>query len=157
MKFLSTLAASALLALGLTAGAQAGEAGLKVGTLTCFAEKNVGLVFGSSRDVDCAYRGLDGREDLYTGEINRLGIDLGVTGAQTIVWVVFAAGEDPGDLSGTYIGGSAEATFVLGANVNALYGGFKKSFALQPVSVGGQAGLNVALTATSMTLVPVSQ
>lgn len=158
MKFLSTLAASALLVMGMAAGAQAGDrAGIKVGTLTCFAEKNVGLVLGSSRDVDCAYRGLDGREDLYTGQINRIGLDLGVTAGQTIVWVVFAAGEDPGNIAGTYVGGSAEASFILGANVNALYGGFEKSYALQPISAGGQVGANVALGVTSMKLIPVSE
>ena len=159
MKFLSTLAVSALLAMGMASGASAGEGSkyLKAGTLTCFADKNIGLLVGSHRNVDCAYRGLDGAEDLYTGEINRLGLDLGITGAQTIVWVVFAAGEDAGNLSGTYVGGSAEASFLLGANVNALFGGFRDSYALQPISAGGQAGLNVALGLASMTLEPVNE
>ena len=155
MKFLSTLAATAFLAVGLSS-AQAADK-IKIGTLTCFTDASIGLVVGSQKSADCAFRATDGREDLYTADISRIGLDLGITAGQTIVWVVFAAGSDAADLSGTYLGASAEASVIGGLNANALYGGFKKSYALQPFSGGAQTGINVALTATALTLTSVSQ
>ena len=49
-----------------------------------------------------------------------------------------------GALSGTYAGASAEATVGAGVGANALVGGLESSFTLQPLSVQGQTGLNVA-------------
>jgi len=49
-----------------------------------------------------------------------------------------------GALAGTYTGVSAEATVGLGLGANVLLGGSNKSFALQPISVQGQVGVNIA-------------
>jgi len=55
-------------------------------------------------------------------------------------------------LAGTYVGASTEATLGVGLGANWLIGGSGKSFALQPWSVQGQAGLNYSLTWTNLTL-----
>lgn len=150
----SAVAALALFGLAFTASnTSASNVGVKVGTLTCHFDSSVGWVIGSVKSADCLYKGLNGEETLYTGELSRLGIDIGVTDAQTVIWAVIAPGTDNRhSLEGTYIGASAEATAVVGASANVLVGGFKKSISLQPVSVGTQTGINVAAGIGSLKL-----
>lgn len=62
-----------------------------------------------------------------------------------MVWLVFAPGSiAPGGLSGAYAGGTASATVGVGVGANVLVGGSNRQIALQPVSVEGSVGLNVA-------------
>jgi hypothetical protein len=49
-----------------------------------------------------------------------------------------------GALQGGYGGVTASATVGVGAGANVLLGGFDKSIALQPISIEGNTGLNVA-------------
>jgi len=58
----------------------------------------------------------------------------------------------PGALAGGYGGVSAGAAVGLGLAANALIGGLNNSFALQPVSVERQTGLNVYAGITSLEL-----
>ncbi len=58
----------------------------------------------------------------------------------------------PGELAGGYGGVSAGATVGVGGSANVLLGGVNYSFALQPVSLQGQKGLDVVATITGMTL-----
>jgi hypothetical protein len=62
------------------------------------------------------------------------------------VWSVFAPSGrySRGALAGNYSGASAEATVGAGLGANVLLGGSNRSFALQPVSLQGQSGLNIA-------------
>lgn len=130
------LAAAAALGLAFAGGQPAVAAsGIKIGTLTCDVAGGIGLILGSSKKVRCQFHGPHGVE-LYSGVINKFGLDIGVTGHQVMNWVVFAPGKvNPGSLSGTYVGASAEATAAIGAGANVLIGGFKKTLTLQPVSV----------------------
>ena len=159
MKKIVTAAVAALALAGMTvagvaADTKSNSAGFKVGTLTCHFDTSVGWLIGSVKEADCLYKGLNGEEQLYTAELGRLGVDVGVTGAQTVVWAVIAPGKaQPESLEGTYVGASAEATAIVGLTANALLGGFKKSIALQPVSIGSQTGLNVALGVGSLKLI----
>jgi hypothetical protein len=57
-----------------------------------------------------------------------------------------------GALAGTYGGASAEATLAIGVGANVLVGGSNQAFALQPLSVQGQIGLNFAVGITNLTL-----
>ena len=59
-----------------------------------------------------------------------------------------------GALAGGYAGVSAEATAGLGIGANALLGGSNKSIALQPLSVQGQEGLNIAVGVAELRLRP---
>jgi hypothetical protein len=152
----SAVAALALVGMtvaGVAADSKSNSEGFKVGTLTCHFDTSVGWLIGSVKEADCLYKGINGEEQLYTAELSRLGVDVGVTGAQTVVWAVIAPGKaQPDSLEGTYLGASAEATAIVGLNANALLGGFKKSIALQPVSIGAQTGVNVAAGIGSLRL-----
>ena len=152
---LHLMLAAAVAAAGLvTAGAaDAAPHGIRVGTLTCNVASGWGFVFGSSKDLHCTFRG-NGRFEHYTGSISKFGVDVGYTEGGVLVWGVFAPTSDmrKGALSGDYVGGSAQVTAGLGVGANALIGGFDKSIALQPVSVEGSKGLNVAAGIGSISL-----
>jgi len=147
---LGVAAAATVLAL---APAQAAPHGVRVGELTCNVASGWGFVFGSSKDLHCTYRG-NGHFEHYTGSISKFGVDVGYTEGGVLVWGVFAPTSDmrKGALSGDYVGASAQATVAVGVGANALVGGFDKSIALQPLSVEGSKGLNVAAGIGSISL-----
>ena len=61
------------------------------------------------------------------------------------MWLVFAPGSiAPGALAGGYVGATAQATVGGGVGANVLLGGGSGQVTLQPVSVEGSIGLNVA-------------
>ncbi len=146
--------AAALLTLGLAASPALAKGGIKVGMLTCSVEGGVGWIIGSSKGIDCVYQPSGGGKiEHYSGQLGKLGIDIGVTGQTTIAWVVFAPGKiDQGSLKGQYTGVSAEATVIGGLGANVLIGGFRKSINLQPLSIQAQTGLNIAGGIGSLTL-----
>jgi hypothetical protein len=151
MRLSLTAAAAVLLA---TAGAASAQSGVKVGTLSCSVAPGIGFILGSSKSMECQFSGSGGME-LYSGVINKFGIDIGVTGNQVLNWVVFAPGSiAPGALAGTYVGATAEATAAVGAGANVLVGGFNDSFTLQPVSLSAQTGLNLAAGVAELVLHP---
>jgi hypothetical protein len=77
--------------------------------------------------------------------ISRFGLDLGGTTGGVMVWSVFQPTSALiGGLAGDYIGATAEATIAAGLGANALIGGSERGVALQPLSVQGQTGLNIA-------------
>jgi len=129
----------------LTGSAQAQDR-VQSGSLTCDVSAGIGLIIGSQRNVSCTFTpSLPGPIEYYTGTISKLGVDLGVTAGGVMVWLVFAPTSRPvGALAGTYVGGSAEASVIAGVGANALVGGSNRSVALQPLSVSGQVGLNIA-------------
>ncbi len=134
-------------ATALTLGAaQAQPAGVKVGTLTCDVAAGAGFIFGSTKDLTCSYEPTMAPMERYAGTISKWGVDIGYTGKGKLVWAVFAPASDvrPGALEGEYAGATAQAAVGVGLGANALVGGFDKSIALQPVSVSGTTGLNVA-------------
>jgi uncharacterized protein DUF992 len=139
-------------ALALAAGllavspAVAAPSGVKVGVLTCDVASGWGFVFGSSKDLHCTYAPSKGTPEHYSGTVKKFGVDLGYTSGGVIVWAVFAPSSDvrPGALQGDYAGASASAAVGVGVGANVLIGGLDKSIALQPVSLEGMTGLNVA-------------
>jgi hypothetical protein len=137
-------AAAAVVAL--SGATHAAPAGIKVGTLTCDVAAGAGFVFGSSKDLTCSYAPSNARMERYTGSISKWGVDIGYTGKGKLVWAVMAPTSDvrPGAIEGEYAGASAQANVGVGLGANVLVGGFDKSIALQPVSVEGSTGLNVA-------------
>lgn len=150
----SFLAAAA--AIALVAGVQSASAGsVQVGTLSCKVEGGVGLIIGSSKGMVCSFKPAGGGPiQSYSGSIDKLGVDIGFTNETRIIWTVLAPSADvpSGALAGTYGGATAEATAGVGVGANALVGGLKDSFTLQPLSVQGQTGLNVAGGLARMTL-----
>ncbi len=123
----------------------AGRSGANVNSLTCNVAGGVGFVFGSSKELRCLFTRTDGIAERYTGTIKKFGVDIGFTKEAQIVWLVFAPGNiAPGSLAGAYAGATASATVGVGAGANVLLGGSSKQVTLQPVSVEGSVGLNVA-------------
>ncbi|HVZ91557.1 MAG TPA: DUF992 domain-containing protein [Rhizomicrobium sp.] len=141
-----TIAAAALSAIALAAPAQAAPHGVKVGTLTCHVASGWGFVFGSSRDLHCVFHGANRHTEHYAGSISKFGVDIGYTEGGELIWAVFAPSSDvrKGALEGDYAGATASATVGVGVGANVLIGGLDKSIALQPVSIEGNSGLNVA-------------
>lgn len=139
-------AALAAGALAFAGAADAAPHGVKVGTLTCNVSSGWGFVFGSTKDLHCTFRPNSHTGEHYTGTISKFGVDIGYTDGGVLVWGVFAPSSDvrAGALEGDYAGATASATVGVGLGANVLIGGLDKSIALQPLSVEGNKGLNVA-------------
>lgn len=129
------------------------EARIRVGLLNCRVSAGVAYVVGSQREVSCTFKSIAGWRESYTGHITRVGLDIGYTRGGEIAWAVYApARSRRGALAGTYVGASGEATVGAGLGANALVGGSRNSFALQPLSLGAQKGFDLALTVSSLAL-----
>ena len=126
---------------------------IRVGVLNCSVAGGAGFVFGSSKQLECRFES-GSRRETYYGVINKFGLDLGATTNSVIAWAVLASSDrvGPGALAGTYGGVSGEASVGVGLGANALLGGSNRSVALQPLSVGAQQGLNVAVGIASLEL-----
>jgi Protein of unknown function (DUF992) len=150
----AAIAAAALAMMFESADAQPRQ--LQVGTLTCSLSAGVGLIIGSQRNVNCIFRGQPGEpEEAYTGTMTRVGLDIGVTAGGLIVWTVFAdTNRYAGMLAGTYGGATAEISVAAGLGANVLVGGSRRTVALQPVSVQGQVGLDIAAGVGALELHP---
>ena len=137
----------------LSSEAQA-QGGVRVGTLTCHVASGWGFVFGSSKALRCTFAPAPGRAEFYAGTINKFGVDIGYTQGGVLIWAVFAPTADlrPGALNGNYIGATGSATVGVGAGANVLIGGSNNTISLQPVSVEGNTGLNVAAGIGSISL-----
>jgi hypothetical protein len=114
------------------------------GQLKCDVAGGLSFIVGSSRRLDCIFTPTDSLPEYYTGSINKVGVDIGFQSRGVIVWAVLSPGltRGPGALSGNYVGASAAVVAGVGAGVNALVGGNK--VVLNPISVSGSVGLNVA-------------
>jgi hypothetical protein len=142
-RLLAAGAAAAMFLVG-TSTAQS-QSGANVGSLTCNVAGGVGFVFGSSKELSCLFTRTDGKAERYSGSIKKFGIDIGFTKEAQIVWLVFAPGNiAPGALAGSYGGATASGTVGVGVGAHVLVGGSSKQITLQPVSVEGSVGLNVA-------------
>jgi Na+/melibiose symporter-like transporter len=149
-----SVAAAAIVATVAVAQSQSGST--QVGVLECRGGPNIGMIVGSVTNLGCVFRSQGRPDDLYTARVTTVGVDIGITTETALSWAVFAPTLQlgPGDLSGNYAGVSASATVVVGVGGNALIGGSQNSFALQPLSVQGQTGLNVAGGVQSLELRP---
>jgi Protein of unknown function (DUF992) len=149
-----------LVALGLTAGAvvlsaPARAMGVRAGVLSCSVSSGFGFVFGSSRALNCTFSPAGGGPPTnYVGSINRFGVDIGFLRGGVLVWTVFAPTINPGHcaLAGNFGGATAQATVGVGLGANVLVGGSANSIALQPLSIEGTRGLNVAAGIAQITL-----
>jgi len=150
--FTITAGAAVIAALAFIPSTQA-QTRVEVGVLTCTAAASTGFIIGSTRNIRCRFN-RQGRDEFYTGTINRFGLDIGTTQQAQIAWAVLAPTSQlpPRSLVGSYGGLSAEATVVGGVGANALIGGSDKSIVLQPVSVQAQQGLNIAAGIASLQL-----
>jgi Protein of unknown function (DUF992) len=155
----ATALAAVLAAPQFVAGpATAADGGVNVGSLNCNVAGSVGFIFGSSKDIACVFTRPDGTAERYRGEINKYGVDIGFTAEGYMVWAVFAPGQvQKGALAGKYAGATADVAAGIGLGANVLVGGSNDQIALQPVSIEGMTGLNVAAGFGQITLKPGSK
>ena len=130
-----------------TGGFAVAEDRVQAGTLVCNTSIELGVIVGSREALNCNFTpSVPGPMQSYSGTITKLGLDLGATDRGIIVWLVYAPTSlRAGELAGTYGGATAEATIGAGLGANVLVGGSNRTVALQPVSVQGQVGLNLAV------------
>src|SRR5215470_678049 len=132
----------------------AGSQGVNAGLLECRGIGTTGFIIGSVHELECVFRTEYMPPVRYHGIVRKFGLDIGITESSVLAWGVLAptARIGPGDLAGVYGGVTAGAAFVVGAGANALVGGSGNTIALQPVSIEGQAGINVTLGVASLEL-----
>jgi hypothetical protein len=154
MTFPKMLPLAALALAGAVAAAPAKAQNVQAGSLVCDISGGVGLIITSQRQMLCTFTNSRGRREVYGGVIRRYGLDIGATAGAQMVWSVFAPSGQftAGALAGSYVGASGEATVGAGLGANVLLGGSNRSIALQPVSLQGQAGLNVAVGVADLEL-----
>jgi Protein of unknown function (DUF992) len=157
-RFLSAVAALAVVAAAaqpVPSSAQAPQL-TKVGTLTCDIAGGIGLIITSHKSVTCMFTPvLPGPREVYSGSITKFGLDIGATTGAAMIWSVYAPTSlQFGALAGNYAGATGEATVGAGVGANVLVGGSNRTVTLQPVSVQGQAGLNLAVGVGSLELHP---
>jgi Protein of unknown function (DUF992) len=130
---------------------------LRAGVLQCQGGQNVGFVVGSSTSLECVFQSEGRRPEPYLATLHRIGLDLGVTEQTKLTWAVNAPTRrvGRGDLAGNYGGVGANASVGVGGGGNFLVGGPQNSYALQPISLQGQTGLNVTAGVASIELEPV--
>lgn len=140
-----------LLAAGLVNEVRA-QAQSAVGTLNCRVQGGFSFIFGSTRELQCQFeRAGGGGIQSYIGRINKYGVDIGFVRSGVILWsVIGSAAPSDGGLEGTYIGASAQVAAAFGAGANALLG--TNNFMLNPLSITGLQGFNVAAGIASMEL-----
>jgi hypothetical protein len=129
---------------------------IRTGVLNCDVSAGLGLIIGSQRSVNCLFTpDLPGPQEGYYGTITKFGLDIGATAGGAMVWAVYAdTSRGYGFLAGEYAGASGEATVAVGLGANVLVGGSNRTVALQPVSIQGQIGLNLALGVASLSIRP---
>ena len=157
-KYLSALAVSAMAAaLALPTSTMAKRVHrTRVGTLACDISAGMGIIIASKKTVTCMFTPAHpGPREVYVGSIAKFGLDLGATAGGEMIWAVYAPTTRRfGALAGHYVGASAEATVGGGVGANVLVGGSSRTVSLQPVSVQGQSGLNVAAGVAGLELRP---
>ena len=143
----SALTAAILsIAIAMASSASA-QSGVTAGFLKCNVAGSLSFIFGSSRGISCIYHAGPAMPiDHYVGYINKYGVDIGYQMNGVMLWGVIAPGGyvGPGALAGQYGGVTAAVAVGLGVGANVLVGGSRNNIALQPLSVEGMQGLNIA-------------
>jgi Protein of unknown function (DUF992) len=149
---LAPMAASVVPAAGQTPGRT------QVGALACTLAPSIGFIVGGHQAMACRFTPSGPfPPQAYSGMINTVGLDIGFSAGGTMGWAVFAPSEGPpaGALAGVYVGATGDASFGVGVGANVLFGGSARTIALQPISVEGQVGVNLAVGVSSLELRPV--
>ena len=125
--------------------------GFQAGLLECLGEGGWGAIIASRKEFHCVFINAGGRRvGRYKAVVHKYGLDIGVTGKTALQWAVLGPAQKvgrsyvAGSLQGEYAGVGADAAVGVGVGANALVGGGLDSFALQPLSVQAQTGVNIA-------------
>ena len=155
-RFRTVASAAALMLFGPTlALSQQPPPGVQVGMLNCNLAPSIGLIIAESQRMSCRFvPNGNYPPQIYEGVMNTVGLELGVTAGGVMGWGVFAPteGTPVGALAGEYVGASGSVSLGVGVGANVLFGGSKRTIALQPLSVEGKAGVNLSLGVSGLTL-----
>lgn len=151
-----SLAAAAVMT-GAIVSAGSASARVEAGMLTCEVEEGFALIISKPRDLHCVFHKSNGQSEAYKGKLREFGLDIGVSGRGVIAWAVLAQTTElpPGELAGSYGGLEAGAAAVVGGRGQVMVGGARRTISLQPLSVEGEIGVNIAVGITSMELHPL--
>ncbi|MDQ0561508.1 hypothetical protein QO004_003302 [Rhizobium mesoamericanum] len=134
----------------------ASAAQLELGKLDCDISAGVGMIIESKQTVSCTFTpspSLPGPAQTYMGSIDEFGLAIGDVKAGRMVWLVSSVnGQSFTGLQGTYRGVEADASLGLGGGAKVLVGGSRGSVSLQPLSLEGEEGVNVAVGVASLKL-----
>jgi hypothetical protein len=149
--------APAAIAFAATLASQApatAQSGPPAGRLNCNVSAGLGLIVTSQRPMDCNFRPRRGPVQRYTGVVRNFGLDLGTIRSTTMSWRVYGPYSRAalGALAGRYGGATVGASAGVGASGNLLIGGNNGDVTLQPLSLQGSRGVNVALGVTGFEL-----
>lgn len=149
----TAILASVLGALAFQAPASA-QSGAPAGRLSCTVGPALGLVVTSQRPMDCRFTPRRGPVQNYIGVVRSFGLDLGTIRGSGMRWRVYGpyARAQIGALTGRYTGAAVAASAGTGASGNLLVGGNHGDVTLQPFSLQGRRGINVAIGVTSFEL-----
>jgi len=155
-KSLSLALAIAMIVIACPGDPALAQSRTKIGELDCFVAEGTGYVIGSEKDISCTlYDGQGEVIEHYIGELKKYGIDVGFTRESKLRWSVHVPVDQtyqPGILEGTYTGASATAALAIGLGASVLIGGLSDNYALQPLKLAQQEGINIALGITRMEL-----
>jgi hypothetical protein len=147
--------AALAIAMAMPAPAHA-QQGTKVGTLTCRLSPSIGLIIGSHQRMACQFTPTGtSTVEAYSGVMNRIGLDIGISAGGVLAWGVYASTKTPpirGGLAGRYAGASGDIGVGVGVGANVLFGGSRNTVSLQPVSLEGSVSLNLAVGVAGLTL-----
>jgi hypothetical protein len=148
--FVRSLFAAGILAAPVIASAAQAD----VGKLDCNVSKGIGVIVGSKQSVDCTFTPNGGRPSQhYIGTITDFGLDVGTVKKGRLIWSVFNVTREPiAGLQGSYAGATASASVGVGGGANVLVGGTNKTVSLQPVSLEGDIGVNLAVGVAALKL-----
>jgi hypothetical protein len=155
---LSTLFGVAMTTLIASFASARAQERLPIGVLECDGGQNVGFVVGSVTSLQCVFQGEGRRPEGYVANVHRFGVDLGFTQQTKFSWAAYGPTTEIGNgrLAGHYGGLGANASVGVGFGGNFLLGGADNAYVLQPVSVQGQTGLNVAAGVADVDLEPIA-
>jgi hypothetical protein len=147
----AVVAAAGLLVSTLPSFAQSGP---RAGRLTCNIGSGIGLIVTSQRPMNCRFTPRRGPAQRYVGIVRNFGLDLGTIRSSTMSWRVYGpyARTPLGALKGRYAGATAGVSAGVGGSANLLVGGDNNEVTLQPLSLQGSRGVNVALGVTGFEL-----
>ncbi len=133
------------------------ERPMRAGVLECEGRRASGKLVMSHSRLRCLFRSQGHQPERYVANVHRYGVDLGLTAETKMAWAVNAPVNDFGrsELRGRYGGVTANAAAIVGFGGNFLLGGADRAPALQPISLQGQTGLNLAAGVTEVELLPV--
>jgi Protein of unknown function (DUF992) len=154
IRYFASMTAAATLG-ALAASTAPAQSAAQVGTLSCDVSAGIGMIITQKQTMNCIFTPANGGPaEAYSGRIDQFGVALGAVQQGQMIWGVIApsSGLPHGALAGTYTGVGAQATAGAGLGANVLVGGTGRAFSLQPVSVQGQTGLNIAGGVTTVTL-----